>query len=48
MQQGTYFLENEDAGTGQDTGRKKESRGHSHPGDSRGRDKSGHEMKATE
>ena len=42
---GTHFLETTPGGTSQDTERNRPSKGHSHPGDCLGRDKSGHGQK---
>ena len=43
----THFLETTEGGTSQDMERKQLSKGHSLPGDHRGRDKSGHRKKVT-
>jgi len=45
---GTYFLETTEGGTCQDTERNQASKGHSLPGDHRGRDMSGYRKKPTE
>ena len=45
---GTHVLETAERGTYQDTDRNRPSKGHSHPGDSRGRDLLGHRKKLTE
>jgi len=42
---GTHFLEMVERGTSQSMERKQPSKGHSLPGESRGRDKSGHRKK---
>ena len=44
---GTHILETAEDKTSQDMEREQLSKGHSLPGDSRGRDKSGHRKKAT-
>jgi len=44
---GTYALETTEGGTSQDMERKGPNKGHSHPGDHRGRYKSGHGKETT-
>jgi len=44
---GTHILETAEGGTSQDTEGNRQTKGHSLPGDHRGRDKSGHRKKLT-